>query len=128
MHSNDWLYAVDLPVHFLCEHPLGSVLGRAKYSDYLFVYQGTTIGGNPHKGRIYYPEIGQNVILFANAAVLGDSHIGSNVVISAGTRIMNATIPDNCIVFGSSPELVIKKKSEREIKQYTKNIWGWKDI
>lgn len=125
MHSNDWFYAIDLPIHFLCEHPLGSVLGRAQYGDYLFVYQGTTVGGNRSKGRLYYPVIGDNVILFANSTVLGDTHIGNNVVISAETYIINEYIPDNCIVFGKSPNLVIKSKTEEEIKAFTKHIWGW---
>lgn len=125
MHSIDWFYAIDLPEHFLCEHPLGSVLGRAAYGDYLFVYQGTTVGGNRSKGQLYYPIIGNNVILFANATILGNAHIGNNVVVSSGTYIMNEDIPDNCIVFGKSPNLIIKKKTEPEIKKYTQHIWGW---
>lgn len=125
MHSNDWFYAVDLPIHFLCEHPLGSVLGRAQYGDYLFVYQGTTVGGNRKNGVLTYPQIGTNVVLFANATVLGSTVIGDNVVISAGTQIVNDIIPDNCIVFGKSPDLVIKEKPEKEIKRYTQHIWGW---
>lgn len=125
MHSIDWFYAIELPTYFLCEHPLGSVLGRAEYGDYFFVYQGTTVGGNRSKGILSYPKIGTNVILFANATVIGESVIGNNVVISAGTQIINDSIPNNCIVFGQSPNLVIKKKSEDEIKQYTQHIWGW---
>lgn len=125
LHSNDWFYAIELPTHFHCEHPLGSVLGRATYGDYFFVYQGTTVGGNRSKGVLSYPKIGTNVILFANAMVLGDSYIGNNVVIAAGTQIINETIPDNCIVFGKSPELIIKEKTEAEIKKYTQHIWGW---
>lgn len=125
MHSVDWFYAIELPVHFLCEHPLGSVLGRAEYGDYFFIYQGTTVGGNRSKGVLSYPKIGTNVILFANATVIGESVIGNNVVISAGTQIINDTIPSNCIVFGKSPNLVVKRKSEDEIKQYTQHIWGW---
>ena len=126
MHSNDWFYAVDLPIHFLCEHPLGSVLGRAKYGDYFFVYQGTTVGGNRSKEQLYYPVIGENVILFANSTVLGHTHIGNNVVVSAETYIINEDIPDNCIVFGQSPNLIIRSKTVEEIKSYTKHIWGWK--
>lgn len=126
MHNNDWFYAIDLPIHFHCEHPLGSVLGRATYGDYFFVYQGTTVGGNRSNGILSYPTIGTNVILFANATVLGNSAIGNNVVISAGTQIINGTIPDNCIVFGKSPDLIIKKKTEIEIKKFTQHIWGWK--
>lgn len=125
MHSNDWFYAIDLPVHFQCEHPLGSVLGRADYGDYFFIYQGTTVGGNRSEGRLYYPTIGSNVILFANATVLGNTVIGNNVIVSSGAYLLNETIPDNCIVFGRSPNIVIKKKTEDEIKQYTQHIWGW---
>jgi len=125
MHSNDWFYAIDLPVHFQCEHPIGSVLGRAKYGDYFFIYQGTTVGGNRTHGELFYPTIGNNVILFANATVLGDTHIGNNVIISSGTYIINQKIPDNCIVFGKSPDIIIKEKSEKEIKTYSKHIWGW---
>lgn len=83
------------------------------------------MGGNRSKGVLSYPKIGTNVILFANATVLGDSYIGNNVVIAAGTQIINETIPDNCIVFGKSPELIIKEKTEAEIKKYTQHIWGW---
>lgn len=125
MHSVDWFYAIELPIHFLCEHPLGSVLGRANYGDYLFVYQGTTVGGNRKNGVLSYPRIGTNVILFANATVIGESIIGDNVVVSAGTEIVNDTVSNNCIVFGKSPDLVVKQKSEAEIKQYTQHIWGW---
>ncbi len=125
MHANDWFYAVDLPVHFHCVHPLGSVLGMADYGDYLLVFQGTTIGGNRSKGVLSRPVIGRNVVLFANASIIGSAVIGNNVVVSAGTQIINETIPDNCIVFGRSPELVIKEKTEQEIMAYSRHIWGW---
>ena len=105
MHSVDWFYQIELPEHFLAEHPLGSVLGKAKYSDYLFVYQGTTIGGNRNQGTIYYPQIGNNVIL------------------SADSYVINENIPDNCIVFGQSPNIIVKEKKVTEIKEMTKHIW-----
>src|SRR5437870_10014172 len=42
MHGLDVFYEVQLPkVFFLC-HVLGTVLGRAQYSDYLSVFQGVT--------------------------------------------------------------------------------------
>ncbi len=126
MHGVDWFYEIDLPIHFLVEHPVGSVLGRAKYGDYFFVYQGTTVGGNRSKSQLCYPTIGNNVIMFANATILGDAHIGNNVVISSGAYIINEDVPDNCIVFGKSPNLAIKRKNEPEIKKYTQNIWGWR--
>ena len=51
--------------------------------------------------------------------------IGNNVVVSAESYIINESIPDNCLVFGKSPNLTIKVKTENEIKKYTKHIWGW---
>ena len=125
MHAIDWFYAIALPIHFHCEHPIGSVLGRATYGDYLFVYQGTTIGGNRSHDELFYPVLGDNVILYANATVLGNTHIGKNVLISSGTYLLNERIPDNCIVFGQSPNITVKRKTEKEIKVYTQHIWGW---
>ena len=91
MHTVDWFYQVELPVHFMAEHPLCSVLGKAKYGDYFFVYQGTT-------------------------------------VIGANSYLINETIPDNCIVFGSSPEIVIKRRSQNEIISMTSHIWSKRSI
>jgi len=126
MHSVDWFYAIDLPEHFLCEHPLGTILGRAEYGDHLFVYQGVTVGGNRKNGVLQYPKIGENVMLYANATVLGDCRIGNNVIVSADTYLINEEIPDNSIVFGHSPNISIVDKSEESIKEYTDYIWGWK--
>ena len=124
MHSNDWFYAVELPRHFYCEHPLGCVLGRASYGDYFFVYQGVTIGGNSKNKTICYPAIGNNVVFCANAVALGDTHIGNNVVISADSYLINEEIPDNCIVFGRSPQPVIKVRDEDEMKKYVREKMG----
>ena len=123
MHGVDWYHQIELPVHFLAKHPMGSVLGRAKYGDYFFVYQGTTVDGNRKNGKLYYPQIGNNVIMYANSSVIGDSIIGNNVVISAEATIMNEIIPDNSLVFGKSPNLIIKTKDVDHIKSMTSHIW-----
>ncbi len=124
MHSVDWFYAIELPDYFGAEHPLSSVLGRAEYSNYFFIYQGVTVGGNRKADRLYYPKIGENVILYSDSKVLGDVKIGNNVVISANTYIKDAVIPDNSIVFGSSPNLIIKKKTESEMQEMTGCFWN----
>ena len=124
MHSVDWFHSICLPEHFMVEHPLGSVLGRASYGDYLFVYQRTTIGGNRKNGNLYYPTIGTNVVMFTNSTIIGDTIIGNNVVVSANTYIINENIPDNCIVFGSSPNLIVKQKDKKEILKITNSFWN----
>jgi serine O-acetyltransferase len=40
LHSVEWFYALELPNHFFAEHPLNSVLGKAEYGDYFFVFTG----------------------------------------------------------------------------------------
>lgn len=109
MNGLDMFYAIELPKHFGAEHPVGSVMGRAKYSNGFFFYQGCTVGGTYDKeGNIYYPELGENVRMYANSSILGRCNIGCNVQIGAGALVKNQDIPDDCIVFGQSPNLIIK--------------------
>lgn len=83
-------------------------MGRAEYGNHFFFYQGCTVGGNKHNGELFYLTIGNDVIMYSNSKILGDSHIGNNVGLAANTYVMNETIPNNCIVFGQSPNLIIK--------------------
>lgn len=119
MHSVDWYYQIDLPEYWGVEHPLGSVLGRAKYNNGIFLYQGCTVGGN--KGK--YPTIGKNVILYSNVTVLGNTVIEGNVIISTGSIVKDEKIPSNCLVFGQSPNLVIKKKTKEYITDILNDFW-----
>lgn len=110
INSVDLFYAIELPSVWSAEHPLGAVMGRAKYSDGFFFYQGCTVGGTSDKlGNIFYPVIEKNVCMYANSSVLGKCHIGEGVQIGAGALIKNQDIPANSIVFGQSPNLIIKE-------------------
>lgn len=124
MHSVDWYHEIELPDYFVAEHPVGSVLGRAKYSNYLSIYQGTTIGGSGKEGKLYYPELEENIILYSGSSLIGQSHIGHDVILSANCCVKNEDVPPCCIVFGSSPNLIIKKKSQEEIREMART-WKW---
>lgn len=111
MHSVDLFYAIELPEIWSAEHPLSSVMGRAKYSNGFFFYQGCTVGGTSDKeGNLYYPVLEENVRMYANSSILGRCHVGKNVQIGAGALVKNQDIPDYCIVFGQSPNLIIKQR------------------
>lgn len=111
MNGLDMFYAIELPKHFGAEHPVGSVMGRAKYSNGFFFYQGCTVGGTRDKeNNLYYPVIEENVHMYSNSSILGKCHIGRNVNVGAGCIIKNQDVPDNCTVFGESPNLIIKNK------------------
>lgn len=124
LHGVEWFYEVDLPPHFMVEHPIGSVLGRAEYGDYLFFYQGVTIGGNISlkDGGVDYPVLGDHIVLYSNAKVLGNVHVGNHVIFSANSYVINEDIPNDSIVFGSSPNLTIKHDEEK-IKNCMREIW-----
>lgn len=112
LNSVELFYEVKLPHIWSCEHPLGSVMGRAEYGDYFYFYQGCTVGGNiKNDGTITYPQIGKHVKMFSNSKILGSSRIGNNVIISANCYVKDQDIPDHTIVFGQSPNLVFKDNS-----------------
>ena len=110
MNGVDIFYEIELPERWCAEHPVGSVMGRAKYGENFFFYQCCTVGGTTDKeGNIYYPVLEENVHMFANSSILGKCHIGKNVNVGAGCIVKNQDIPDNCTVFGQSPNIIIKK-------------------
>jgi serine O-acetyltransferase len=67
--------------------------------------------------------IGENVIMYAHSSILGDSKIGNNVILGAGCIVKDASIPDNCMVFGQSPKLVIIKNTAEYILAHTERFW-----
>jgi serine O-acetyltransferase len=106
LHSIDLFYEVELPSKFTLSHPLGTVLGRAYYNDYFFVSQHCTVGGN----RGGYVRFGENVRMMADSKVIGKSSIGNHVIIAADAYVKDDVVPDYSLVFGSSPNLIIKQK------------------
>ncbi len=116
MNSVDLFYKIELPMHFGLEHPLGTIMGRAKFGDYFYFYQQCTVGGTLKNGIEVYPIIGNNVQLCANSSILGDCKIGNNVIIGAGTTVKDQDIPDKSIVFGSSPNLIIKENHHNSLE------------
>ena len=108
MSSCDLFYEVELPDFFMLDHPQGTVMGRAKYSDGLSFAQYSTVGNN--KG--IYPVIGRNCRMCMNSAIIGNCHIGDDVTIGAGALVKDTDIPSNSLVFGQSPNLIIKQKKE----------------
>ena len=109
MNGLDVFYAISLPKHFGAEHPVGSVMGRAEYGEGFYFYQGCTVGGTKDKnGNVLYPKIGEGVRMYSNSSILGKCIVGDNVLLGAGCLIKNQDIPANSIVFGQSPNLIIK--------------------
>lgn len=82
--------------HFFIDHGTGVVIGETcTIGSHVKLYQGVTLGarsfpedenGNPIKGGKRHPDIGNNVIIYANATVLGGDTV----------------IPDGSVIGGSA--------------------------
>lgn len=110
LHSLDVFYEVELPPVFVLHHAVGTVLGRASYGNFLFVYQQCLVGVGADGDA---PVLGDGVILFGGSSVIGKCRLGSNVWISAGSLVLDTDVPDDSVVFGRSPETVIKSARRR---------------
>jgi serine O-acetyltransferase len=120
LYGIDAFYEVELPGIFLFSHAGGTVLGRARYSDYFLVYQQCTVGSAraaEKAGRGVFPVLGRHVSLYAGAAVLGACHIGDNCKISAHSVIINKRLKPNTIYRGRPQSF------ETVIFPFPDNIW-----
>ena len=48
--------------------------------------------------------------MLSNSKIIGNSIVGDNVLIAANTYIKDTNIPSNSIVFGTSPNLILKDR------------------
>lgn len=112
LNGIDLFYTVELPDFFMAEHPVGTVIGgKGKIGSGFLFYRGCTLGGfHESDGTISYPDLGENVRMYAHSSIIGRSKIGDNVNIGAGAFVKNENIPDNVNVFGQSPNLIIKPR------------------
>ena len=104
----DLYYEVEMPQFFFCEHPVGAVLGRAKYGEYFSFSQGCTVGNN----HGFFPVMGDHVTMFADSRILGNCHIGNDVTLAANAFVKDRDIPNHSIVFGQDRDLIIKEKND----------------
>lgn len=106
LNGLDLYYEIAMPDVFHLDHPVGSVMGRAKYGNNFTFAQLCTVGNN--KG--VFPKIGKNVQMLSGSKILGNCIIGDDVIVSANTYIKDTNIPENSLVFGSSPNLIVKQR------------------
>lgn len=101
--------------YFFIDHGTGIVIGEtAIIGNNVKIYQGVTIGalstrkGQALAGKKRHPTIEDNVIIYANATILGgNTVVGKNATV-AGNTFVTESIPEGAKVSAMMPELVVK--------------------
>lgn len=93
---------------FTIDHGTGVVIGSTSIiGNNVKLYQGVTLGaksfpldadGNPIKGIARHPIVEDNVIIYAQATILGRIRIGANSVIGGNVWVTNSLPPNSKII------------------------------
>ncbi len=106
--------------NFFIDHGTGVVIGETtEIGDNVKLYQGVTLGalsfpkdekGQIIKGAKRHPTIGNNVVIYSGATLLGpDAIVGDNVVIGGNVWVTSPVAPGTELTI-ARPELNYKKK------------------
>ena len=99
--------------YFFIDHGTGIVVGETTtIGNHVKLYQGVTLGaksfeldenGNPVKNIKRHPDIGNHVVIYANATILGgDTVIGDNCVIGGNTWLTRSVEAGSVIAYTSA--------------------------
>lgn len=108
--------------YFFIDHGTGVVIGETcTIGSHVKLYQGVTLGaksfaldehGNPVKGIKRHPDIGDRVVVYAGATILGgDTVIGCDSVIG-GNVWLTHSVPPFSRVYNAQPSPIIKQDNQ----------------
>lgn len=101
----DIYYGHRMPDIFLPTHTQGAVFSpHAKIGNYFLFAHGANVGVNGG----HAPEIGERVLMMEHSKILGNCHVGNDVIFGANSYIKDMDIPSNSLVFGQYPDVTIK--------------------
>lgn len=109
----DIYYEVNLPKIFMFIHPVGTVLGRAEYNDYLVVYQRCGVGSSGGE----YPKLSKYLTLHPGSSVLGASKTSENNFLAADSLLLNKELQANSLYIGNPNSYKIRERKQKN------NVW-----
>ncbi len=94
-----------------------------KVGDFCSIHQGVTIGRSFSGGKKGVPTIGNHVILFPGSKVIGNVHIGNNVIVGTNAVVLD-DVPDNSVVAGI-PAHIVSNDSNRALSEEWVSFFAW---
>lgn len=88
----------------IVQHGYATIIAPRRIGRDCWVNQGVTIG---YTNDTDCPTLGDHVTVYCGAKILGDVHVGNNVIIAANAVVVK-DVEDNCVV-GGVPARVIKR-------------------
>ncbi len=107
------MYDTELPDIFLLIHCVGTILGKAKYSNYFVACHNVTVGTD----RGSSPQILEGVYMGPGSSIVGKSIIESYSHLAINAVVLNQDTKENCVVVGNSPNLILKDLKRNLIKE-----------
>jgi len=88
---------------------------KVTIGNYCSIHQGVTVGRVFAGEKAGVPTLGDHVIIYPGAKVVGKIRIGNNVIIGANATVVS-DVPDNCVVVGS-PARIVSTNSRKAIEK-----------
>ncbi|MFA6431412.1 MAG: serine O-acetyltransferase [Candidatus Margulisiibacteriota bacterium] len=99
---------------FFIDHGNGVVIGETTIiGNDVTIYQGVTLGGTGKEKGKRHPTIGNNVVVGAEAIVLGNITIGDDSRIGAGA-VVTRSVPPNSTVVGNPARIIVMEGKKVE--------------
>jgi serine O-acetyltransferase len=103
-----YIYTKDIGPGLFIQHGFSTIVGAKKIGRTCWINQQVTIGfKNPDE----YPILGDNVMIFSGAKVIGNVKIGDNAVIGANA-VVDKDVPANCTVVGV-PAYIVRRNGRK---------------
>ena len=120
--TTDLYYEIDLPLRTGCDHPFGTVIGRADFSaeSMLYFHQQCTVGGNFDSQNVpKYPKVEGLLFLHPRSSLVGETYCSGIVILGNGSYVKNLGTLNDCLIFGEHPDLIIKPLTKQIIANHS---------
>lgn len=116
LYSMDIHPAAEIEPGIFIDHGIGVIIGEtASVGRGTLIYHGVTLGATRVMKGKRHPNIGRNVLIGANASILGPIKVCDGAKIGANTVVLH-DVPCACTVVGNPAKIVkagdIKKEGE----------------